>query len=151
MNDIETELLRLSAQGYCCSQILILLALRLQHRENPDLVRAVSGLCNGVGQGAGTCGVLTGAACVLGLYAGKGIDADSADDRLPLMLAELSDWFQQSACPGCPGIRCEDILGGPAQAPDLSRCGRLIAQAWNQILEILSAHGIDPMEPKEQD
>lgn len=146
MNDIETELLRLSARGYCCSQILILLALRLQNRENPDLVRAVCGLCNGVGQGAGTCGVLTGAACVLGLYVGKGEDAESADDRLPLMLAELSDWFQESACPGCSGIRCEDILGGAAPVPDLSRCGRLIARTWNQILEILSKHGIDPLE-----
>lgn len=147
MNDIEITLLRLSGQGYCCSQILVLLALAMQGRENPELVRAAAGLCNGLGQGAGTCGVLTGAACVLGMFAGKGSDAESTDNRLPVMLADLTEWFADQACQGSPGIRCEDILGGPAMQPDPARCGRLVRDAWARTLEILVQEGFDPAAP----
>jgi len=34
------RMMQLAGQGYCCSQILILLALEGMGRENPDLVRA---------------------------------------------------------------------------------------------------------------
>ncbi len=144
MNDIETTLMRLSGHGYCCSQIMILLALEMQGRDNQELVRAVSGLCNGVGLGAGTCGALTGAACVLGMYAGKGRETESADNRLPVMLADLSEWFADQACSDFPGIRCEDILGGPARKPDLPLCGRLVMETWNRTLKILLQEGFDP-------
>ena len=149
MNDMETTLLRLSGKGYCCSQILVLLALELQGIDNPALVRAVSGLCNGLTLGSGTCGVLTGAACVLGLHAGKGRDEEQPDDRLPLMTTELSEWFAETACAGFPGIRCEDILGGPNQQPDLNRCGGILVKTWARTLEILQEHGIDPTGTRE--
>ena len=45
-------------QGYCCSQLLLLLMLQAQDRQNPDLVRAMHGLCHGIGQSDGPCGQL---------------------------------------------------------------------------------------------
>ena len=148
MNDLDATLLSLSAQGYCCSQILLRLALDLRGRENPELIRAAAGLCNGLGQGAGTCGVLTGAACVLGLYAGKGRDDEASDERMGLMLAELTEWFAEHIREDAPGIRCEDILGGPDRGPDLGRCGRLLQDAWIKTLEILQQNEIDLLEAR---
>lgn len=148
MNDIDATLLRLSGQGYCCSQILLRLTLDLLGHDNPELVRAAAGLCNGLGQGAGTCGVLTGAACVLGLYAGKGRDDEQLDPRMDLMLAALTEWFSDRVREDSPGIRCEDILGGPDCKPDLGRCGRLLQETWSKVLEILQQNEIDPMEAR---
>ena len=146
MDDLSLTLLRLHGLGYNCSQILLVLALDMTGRENPDLVRAVGGLGTGMG-GGGTCGVLSGAVCVLSYYAGKGADQEQPHDRLPLMIAEMADWFKTEACAGFGGTGCADILGQDAGAPDTERCGGLIAQAWNKALELLQESGIDPTLP----
>ena len=66
------DVIRLEKKGYCCSQIMILFMLKSRHVENPDLVRAMAGLCNGVGFSGEICRILTGGACLLSLCAGKG-------------------------------------------------------------------------------
>lgn len=111
MNDIGFRLIQLAGKGYCCSQILAILVLETQGRENPDLVRAMAGLCMGAENSGGVCGVFTGAACVLALYGAKGADSEQAADKLPLMYAELSEWFEQSACASFGGTSCKDIIG----------------------------------------
>ena len=78
MNPMMMELLPLVHQGYCCSQLLLLLMLQAQDRQNPGVVRAAQGLCHGIGQSDGPCGLLTGGACALALAAGKG-----AEDEIP--------------------------------------------------------------------
>jgi hypothetical protein len=148
-DDVASEVMRLAHAGFCCSQIMVRLALDLQGRENNELVRSMAGLCRGLSQGSQTCGVLTGAACVLGLYAGKGTDAETEHERLPLMLEELTDWFSGTACAGLPGVRCQDILGGPDQPPDTTRCGGLVTEAWLKVVEILTENEIDPTEGRE--
>ena len=50
MNPMMMELLPLVHEGYCCSQLLMLLMLQARDQENPDLVRAVHGLCHIEGQ-----------------------------------------------------------------------------------------------------
>ena len=70
MNPMMMELLPLVHQGYCCSQLLLLLMLQAQDRQNPGVVRAAQGLCHGIGQSDGPCGLLTGGACALALAAG---------------------------------------------------------------------------------
>ena len=40
LDDLQMELMALDGRRYHCSQILVSLGLRLQGRENPDLVRA---------------------------------------------------------------------------------------------------------------
>lgn len=148
MDDLDLMLLRLHGKGYNCSQILLLLALDMTGRENPDLVRAVGGLGNGLGGCGELCGVLTGATCLISYYAGKGADGETAHDRLPLMISELVEWFGSEACAGYPGMRCTDILGeGSGGRPDAGRCGGLIATAWNKCLELLQENGIDPTQP----
>ncbi|MBI5589103.1 MAG: C_GCAxxG_C_C family protein [Deltaproteobacteria bacterium] len=147
MNDIGFRMIQLAGKGYCCSQMLMLLALETQGRENPDLVRAMAGLCMGAGNSGGACGVFTGAACVLALYGAKGSDAEKEADKLPLMLSELTEWFEQSACGAYAGISCKDIIGEDCCKPNPDRCGRLLVDTWGRILEILLENGFDPADP----
>ena len=56
------RMLKLASQGFHCSQILILMGLDAQGKQNADLVRAMEGLAGGVGFCGDICGALTGGA-----------------------------------------------------------------------------------------
>lgn len=140
--------MELAGKGYCCSQMMVLLALDEMGRENPDLVRAAAGLCNGLGDCSGPCGVYTGAALLLGLYAGKGEDMEEAEDVLPLMLESLRDWFAD-ATSQYGGIACGDILDGQCGQPDAAKCGSLLSETYAQVRAILVDNGLDPSEGRD--
>lgn len=146
IDDAILRIMRLGAAGYCCSQIIIGLFLEDLGRENPDLTAAAQGLCHGAGDCAGVCGVLTGSALALGLYAGKGGDMEEAHDRLPLLLAELNDWFRETVGARHGGIACSDIAGADCTNPDREVCGRLVAEAYGRICDLLLENGLDPAE-----
>lgn len=145
LDDIGLRMMELAGKGYCCSQIMVLLALDELERENPDLVRGAAGLCNGLGDCSGPCGVFTGAMLVLGMYGGKGTDAEMAEDVLPVMLEEMRDWFA-GATAVYGGTACRQILGDNCGQPDSARCGGLLAGASAQVREILVANGLDPAQ-----
>ena len=69
--ELREYLMELGMQGFECSQILMMLALETDGCENPDLIRAMSGLTGGMGHCQKECGALTGGCCVLGYFAGK--------------------------------------------------------------------------------
>ncbi|GBC59431.1 hypothetical protein DENIS_0370 [Desulfonema ishimotonii] len=144
MNDLLFRLIELSGKGYCCSQIMLILGLENQGKENPDLVRAMNGLCMGVASSGGTCGVFSGAACLLSLYAGKGADDETENEKLPLMLSALTDWFSETVGGRYGGIQCADIIGEGAAAPDTGRCGEIMTETYGRVLEILMENDIDP-------
>lgn len=144
-DDAELKMMELAGKGYCCTQTLVLLALDETGRDNPDLVRAAAGLCHGTGDCSGTCGVLTGAAMVLAMHAGKGTDMEEQEDTLPLMLEALRDWFAEVTRP-YGGIRCADILDGDCGTPDPDRCGGLISTAHEKVRSILVENGLDPAQ-----
>jgi hypothetical protein len=144
MNDLMLRMLQLSQKGYGCSQILIRLILEARGEDNRDLVRAMAGLAYGCGGGHATCGTLTGACCALALYAGKGRDDDAPDDRLMLMLQELSDWFWNHVGSPHGGMDCEAIVGEAGPAAARQRCGVIVADTFAKVLEILAANGFDP-------
>lgn len=148
LDDTGFRMLELAGKGYCCSQILVLLALDGLGRENPDLVRAAAGLCNGLGDCSGPCGVLTGAMLVLGLHAGKGTDDEEAGDTLPLMIEEMRDWFA-AATAQYGGTACRDILDGGCGQPDAARCGGLLADTHARLREILAQNNLDPEQGRE--
>lgn len=144
MDDLTIRVMQWSARGYCCSQIMALLALEAQGRQNPDLVRAQAGLCLGGGNSGGTCGVLTGAACVLGLYAGKGTDGETAHERLPLMFEQLTQWFSRTVGETYGGTTCRQILGDGESQPHPARCGPILLDTYRQVQTILLENGFDP-------
>ena len=142
MNEYDLDILRLHTQGFCCAQIIVQMALDMQGVENPGLVRAMSGLCVGFSSPQGACGALTGAACLIAYYAGKGTAGEEKHERLPLMLAELSEWFEAYAGERFGGISCTAIV--PDGKPDVGVCGGLVGLCYGQALTILVENGIDP-------
>lgn len=138
MADEAFRVFELSLQGFSCSQILVLMALEARGAEDPLLVRAMSGLLGGLGCGK-TCGTLSGACCVLGIYAGRGSVDEREGEELSIMLAELVEWFEAEYGARYGGIDCDDII---EKDPGLrlSRCPPMVAETFKKVTEILAMH-----------
>jgi C_GCAxxG_C_C family probable redox protein len=136
------RMMELAQQGFCCSQVLLIMGLEAQGKSNPDLVRAVHGLCGGLGSSGDICGTLTGGACLLSLYAGRGSPEEEKDACLSQMVAELVQWFVDRYGQLYGGINCRDIL---ADDPDnySARCPGIVAETYQKVKELLTANGFD--------
>ena len=141
MDEITLRMMELSYHGYYCSQILMLMALETQGKSDPDLIRAMGGLAHGSGFAGGICGTLTGAACLLGLYAGKGADDEYEDERLKYMLRELGEWFEQTVGNRYGGVSCEVIVGDRTEMRQ--RCGAIVAETYAKCMALLDAGGYE--------
>ena len=141
MDDME-RMIELRKQGFFCSQILMLMGLELQGKTNPDLVRSMHGLARGLGDTGEICGALTGAACLLGLYAGKGNPEEGEDPRVDFMVEDLVKWFKAEYIPRYGGIRCEEILAGDPRG-QVTRCPVLVAESFQKVKELLVENGFD--------
>jgi hypothetical protein len=141
MDDLD-RMRELKQQGFFCSQILMLLGLELQGKENPDLIRAMNGLAGGLGFTGETCGALTGGACLLGVYAGKGTSTEEENLRLNFMIEDLVKWFKAGYGQEYAGIRCEEILGGTMQF-QATRCPTMVAGTLQKVKELLVENGFD--------
>jgi hypothetical protein len=143
--DLPDDLVRmkeLRQQGFFCSQILILLGLELQGKSNPDLVRSMHGLAGGLGFMGETCGTLTGGACLLGLYAGKGLPTEQEDPRLLFMIEALVKWFKERFGAQYGGITCNHILEDNPKN-QFTRCPPLVAETYQKVKELLVENGFD--------
>jgi hypothetical protein len=138
------RVMRLASQGFYCSQILMCMALETTGGSNPELIRAMSGLASGCGVGQASCGVLTGAACLLGLYAGKGTPSDQGSSSLIPMLAELSQWFSAVAGGSEGEVSCRAILEAETRQTPQKKCASLVAGAVTKVMELLLSYGFDP-------
>jgi len=146
VDDISLRMLELKLEGYCCAQIMLILALESQGKTNTDLIRAAGGLCYGVGMSGEICGALTGGACVISLYSGKGKSGEETDEKFPLMLNGLVEWFKEVPGGNYGGIRCDDIL---TNHPDRSICSSIVAATYDRVIQILVTHGLDPSQGKD--
>jgi len=133
------DIMTFHLQGFYCSQILTLQALEEQGKKNPDLIRSMTALCLGLGCGK-VCGALTGGCCVLGLYAGKATAEENADPRLPIMLTEFNDWFEQKFTSLYGGITCADITKDDERLR-MDRCPDIVRASFEKVTEILRANG----------
>ena len=131
MNSYSERIAELGMKKYCCSQIMIILGLEIQGKTNPDLVQAAAGLCGGLYSG-GTCGIISGAACLLSLF-----DKDTA---ATCMIPELVMWFKNEYAPLYGGICCSDIIGADL-GNTLTRCPEIMAVTYSKTLEILAEYG----------
>jgi C_GCAxxG_C_C family probable redox protein len=145
MDDILFRMMELKAKGFYCSQIMMLLALDAQEKENPDLIRAMAGLAFGVGIGE-VCGALTGGACILSLYAGKGAEEDEEHFCLMSMLNHLGEWFRETYAGQYGGISCNTITEDGALRNE--RCGAVVAATYQKVLELLVENDFDLCEGK---
>ena len=141
MSDLD-RMRELKQQGFFCSQILMTLGLELQGLENPQLIRAMNGLAGGMGFTGETCGALTGGACLLGVYAGKGTATQEENLRLNFMIEDLVKWFKHGYGQEYGGIRCETILSGVPNG-QATRCPVMVAGTLQKVKELLVENGFD--------
>ena len=152
MDDARIMVLEYGSQGFSCAQILLAGGLALMGRENPDLIRSMGGLAQGMGCSGGVCGALTGGVCLIALHTAKGHFAEQPLENGPALMNELVEWFRAEH--GKDGdITCDTLLGassGPEcrmMQPEF--CGSLVASVWTKALGLLSAGGINPAEGRE--
>lgn len=135
------RMFQLAAQGFCCSQIIIILGLDDQGKENPDLIKAMQGLCGGIGRSGKTCGALTGGACLIGLNAGKGTPGEFGQAKINVMIKDLREWFEDAQ----GSIDCEGILDHSLDEGNIYpvQCGNIVSATFNKVQEILAAYTED--------
>lgn len=141
MEDME-RIRALRQQGFFCSQILLILGLEMQGKTNPELIQAMHGLAGGLGFTGELCGALTGGACLLGLYSGKGTPEQEEDPRLIFMSEDLVKWFKSEYGQPYGGVRCEEILSGDSQN-QVKRCPLMVAGVFQKVKDLLVENGFD--------
>jgi len=140
LSDEQMRMVQRVQQGFHCSEILLFAGLGAQGKTNPDLIRAVSALAGGVGFSGELCGALTGGACLLGLYGGRGDENETADPRLNIMVSELMDWFAAKYGAQYGGIRCREITEDDPKNQPL-RCPRIVAGVLKKVQSLLDENG----------
>ncbi len=138
----QEHLMQYRRDGFYCSQIIMLEGLNQMGKSNPDLIRAMQALANGLTHNDELCGALSGGACLLGLYAGKGTAAENEDPRLIIMVEELVTWFKSEYGQPFGGIRCDQILAGNRQNM-MTRCPLMVSGVLQKTNEILVENGFD--------
>lgn len=142
MDDMFLQMMSMARQGFFCSQIIVKMALELEGKENPDLVRAMGGLIGGMGFSGGVCGCLTGGACMIGLFASKGDPDELEDSRANEMVQELVKWFEEEIGGKYSSINCRDILEGDP-TNQTKRCPQIVERTFEKALNILSDRGYE--------
>ncbi|HPU35325.1 MAG TPA: C-GCAxxG-C-C family protein [Bacillota bacterium] len=138
------RMMELRRHGFRCSQIILALGLEAQGKENPDVVRTMTGLSGGIGFSGNVCGCLTAGVCLLGLYAGKGAPEEKEHENFSAMVDELLAWFKTEVTETYGGINCIDIIGEDlATRTPNPKCAQLIADTYQKVEEILSENDID--------
>jgi C_GCAxxG_C_C family probable redox protein len=139
---IMERMVELAENNYNCSQIIMKLALEREGKENSDIIRAMYGLGDGCGFFNETCGLLTGSACLLSWYAGKGSEDEEESEKLLPMLQDLGDWFEEEIKGKFRSTRCKDIVGDIVGTPEGKQiCGCLLLETYAKVNEILESYG----------
>ncbi|MCK9176357.1 MAG: C-GCAxxG-C-C family protein [Clostridiales bacterium] len=133
--DLERVLLEYSRQGYACAQIMVKLALDLLGEDNPQLVRAMSGLNAGMGKSGSCCGVLSGGVAALGLFTGRGDAQEVPHEKADEIVASYANWFRDEY----GSDRCFDIIGGDFSLCT-SVCPGIMEAGYDKMVELLEAY-----------
>ena len=141
--DLYDRILELSNCGYFCGQILAILMLETIGEENPGLIKAMGGLNGGVGFSLGCCGCMTGGACILSYFTGKGEDTGTDDPQHRPALKEFTEWFEKEMLIEYGGTDCRDITAG-STAKRLEYCPGIIAATYQKCMDILQERGLLP-------
>ncbi|MDN5352724.1 MAG: hypothetical protein PWQ12_1645 [Clostridiales bacterium] len=144
MDDTSFKLFKLTTAGFCCTQMMLKMALNEEGIDNPDLIRASNGLCQGIGGLQKTCGVLIGGIQIIGLYTGKGIDTEFAKPEFSEMIQEWIEWFEAAF----ESTECVDLIGitsfeDPKNGDYQMKCGEILSNGYEQIRILLENHGYE--------
>ena len=124
MNEIEERMMDLRLKGYCCSQIIMQMGLEHLGKDNPDLIAASAGLCEGLCSGK-TCGVLSAAICLLYLA-----DPEEASRSA---VSDLTDWFEATF----ESTECTELLGSDPAGAKMGKCPMMTGATFQMVEELL--------------
>ena len=88
------------------------------------------------------CGALTGGACLISLYAGKGSSEEADDSRHNEMISELVEWFGQEYGSRFGSINCKDILEDNPENMN-ERCPDIVLKTFEKVKGILEKYEYD--------
>lgn len=117
------EIFDLRLKGYCCSQIIMEMGLKRMDKENPDLIAAMAGLCNGFWVGK-TCGIYSACLCLLYL-------AD-AEEASRYNAAAFSDWFEDAF----ESTECDELLDNNPMNK-IEKCPVMLEASFEKVSELL--------------
>ena len=141
MSDHVLKINDMLTQHFCCSQIIISLALDLKGSENEEvrqeILKAMSGLCRGMESGK-DCGALTGAACAVGLICGRGGVDEAPHDKFNKMIKGLVEWFEDEY----EYVECSALTGGNVQK-QREICPGIIETTFENLLRIMQENGTE--------
>lgn len=120
---MKEKIFTLKMNGYCCSQIVMEIGLEKLGMENPQLVSAMAGLCEGVKCGR-ICGTAAAAVCLMYLT-----DARAAEDGL---VQEYLDWFEEAF----GALDCDELLSEGPMAK-LEKCPMIVESTLSKLEELL--------------
>ena len=142
MFDYEARIDELRARRFCCSQVVVALALELKGCDSPDVVlemmKAMSGLCGGMGGSGNNCGALTGGACAIGLFCGNGEAGEAPDTKLHGIVRELIEWFEGEY----GSVVCREIVGNDL-AKRMELCPEIMKCTFESVVRILMENDVD--------
>ena len=105
-------------------------------QDNPELVKALMGLCGGVGFSGGCCGCMTAGTCMISYLTGKGSDAEQESADHKPMMKEFTEWFKERMVPEFGSINCCDVIHfDPAKRIEM--CPPIIADTYEKCVELL--------------
>lgn len=137
--DFDKMVFEMRRQGFKCAQIMVKVALEIDGKENPDLIRAMSGLNTGMAETGGACGVLTGGAAALGYFTGRGEPDELPHEYAMEIVAAYVNWFRETyGTDTCYGLIDGDFSNCPTVCPGVIQAGyeKLIDLLWEyEILE----------------
>ena len=117
----------LQAEGLCCSQIIMQMALYKRNSENEEMMDALAAFSGGLKTGH-NCGALIGGALVLAM----------ADKRLSkITIPEFIRWFEEIY----GHVDCVKI-GGENGEKRAEICPEMIQNSYFKALEILEKYGL---------
>ncbi len=140
MSDIFERLFEHSQKGYACSQVMLLVALESEGKENPDLVRAIGGLRGGLDGSGEVCGALSGGMCFLSYFGGRGADDEVENLNLSTMSKELYEWFAEYTSE-YGGIDCRQILDGDLRNR-VQRCPMVVRDTLEKCISLLQEYDL---------
>ena len=154
-DDARLRVMELAGEGYSCAQIVLCMGLDLLGRENPGLVRSMSGLAMGARYGS-ICGALTGGLCLIALHTGKGRALERPLPQGTTLMDSLLTWFIVEELGGEIEPNCAEILESRGRRFDLSAgpssaCADLAAHIWTKAVFLLREYGLDPARGREED
>jgi len=133
---IDEKIIELLAQKFHCSQIMMKIGMDALEIDEPNLVKAMTGLAGGLGGCGKNCGALTGGVAMISLFAGRGTPEEEAAPELEEMISQFLAWFEEAY----GSADCGDIIqGDKANIP--ATCPQLICAACRKALEILENYG----------